>query len=99
MSTTCCTYIKPNGDPCAARPLPNSDFCLFHDPAHAQALAEARSQGGSTPRRRLPPALRCRGCTPSTPATAPPGTVPPPSCPRPTRPCCPPFPHLQPTAA
>src|SRR5438093_740673 len=53
MSTTCCAYTKPNGDPCAARPLPGRDFCLFHDPAHAQTLAQSRSQGGSTPRRRL----------------------------------------------
>src|SRR5947208_12106032 len=53
MSTTCCAYTKPTGAPCAARPLPGSDFCLFHDPAHAQAQAEARSQGGAAPRRRL----------------------------------------------
>jgi hypothetical protein len=53
MSDTCCTQTKPNGDPCAARPLPDSDCCLFHDPAHAEALAEARRKGGSTPRRRL----------------------------------------------
>src|SRR2546428_1122315 len=52
MSATCCTYIKPDGAPCAARPLPNSDFCLFHDPDHQQALTESRSKGGSTPRRR-----------------------------------------------
>src|SRR3989442_14072647 len=53
MSATCCPIIKPDGDPCAARPLPDSAFCLFHDPAHQQALAESRSKGGSTPRRRL----------------------------------------------
>src|SRR5712691_4313121 len=53
MSTTCCAYTKPNAAPCAARPLPGSDFCLFHDPAHAQTLAQPRSQRGSTPRRRL----------------------------------------------
>src|SRR5947209_5558259 len=52
MSDTCCPFIKPDGAPCAAHPLPNSDFCLFHDPAHQQALAESRSKGGSTPRRR-----------------------------------------------
>jgi hypothetical protein len=53
MSDTCCPFIKPDGAPCAAHPLPNSDFCLFHDPAHQQALAASRSKGGSTPRRRL----------------------------------------------
>src|SRR5229473_1106281 len=53
MSDPCCPFTKPNGEPCAAHPLPISDFCLFHDPAHQQALAESRSKGGSTPRRRL----------------------------------------------
>src|SRR6266568_494813 len=52
MSATCCPFIKPDDTPCAARPLPNSDFCLFHDPDHQQALAQSRSKGGSTPRRR-----------------------------------------------
>src|SRR5712692_1415296 len=53
MSAPCCPFIKPDGAPCAARPLPNSAFCLFHDPAQQQALAESRSKGGCTPRRRL----------------------------------------------
>src|SRR5712692_5745676 len=53
MSAPCCPFVKPDGAPCAARPLPQSDFCLFHDPDHQQALAESRSKGGSTPRRRL----------------------------------------------
>src|SRR5207245_8538101 len=52
MSDTCCPFIKPDGAPCAAHPLPNSNFCLFHHPDHQQALAESRSKGGSTPRRR-----------------------------------------------
>src|SRR5713226_116281 len=52
MSATCCTHTKTNGDPYAARPLPDSDCCLFHDPAHAEALAVARRKGGATPRRR-----------------------------------------------
>src|SRR6266852_7247137 len=52
MSDTCCPFIKPDGEPCAAHPLPDSDFCLFHDPAHQQALAESRSKGGAAPRRR-----------------------------------------------
>src|SRR5713226_3727768 len=53
MSDTRCTQTKPNGDPCAAHPLTNSDFCLFHDPAHAAAHSEARRIGDSAPRRRL----------------------------------------------
>src|SRR6266568_679154 len=52
MSATPCPFIKPDGAPCAAHPLPGSAFCLFHDPAHQQALAKARRKGGSTPRRR-----------------------------------------------
>ena len=53
MSETRCACTKPDGDPCAARALPNSAFCLFHDPAHAQTLAQSRSKGGAAPRRRL----------------------------------------------
>src|SRR6266581_5043837 len=53
MSTTTCAHTKPNGPQCAARPLAGSDFCLFHDPAHAEALAQSRSKGGAAPRRRL----------------------------------------------
>src|SRR5713101_7588832 len=52
FTAACCTHTKPNGDPCAAPPLPGSDCCLFHDPAHAAAQSEARSKGGSSPRRR-----------------------------------------------
>src|SRR3954451_15860856 len=52
MSEPCCTATTRAGSPCAARPLPGSDFCLFHDPAHQHALAQSRSKGGSTPRRR-----------------------------------------------
>ena len=52
MSEACCTAHTSTGRPCAARPLPGGDRCLFHDPAHQQSLAESRSKGGSTPRRR-----------------------------------------------
>src|SRR5438132_818654 len=85
MPTTYCTYTKPDGAPCAAQPLPGSDFCLFHDPAYADALAEARSKGGSTPRRAPPP----RAAPLAAPSTAPP-TAPHPIAPHPPRP----LPHL-----
>jgi hypothetical protein len=52
MSDTRCPFIKPDGDPCAAHPLSNSDFCLFHDPAQVEAQTAARRKGGSAPRRR-----------------------------------------------
>ena len=57
---TCCTHTKPNGQPCRADALPDRPLCLFHDPRHHDALAQARSQGGAAPRRpsrRLPPIL------------------------------------------
>ena len=50
MSETRCTCTKPNGDPCAARALPNSASCVSRDPAHAEACAARRSPRGSTPR-------------------------------------------------
>jgi hypothetical protein len=51
MSETACAFNKPDGDPCAAHALPNSVFCMFHDPDHAEARAAGRSKGGSVPRR------------------------------------------------
>jgi hypothetical protein len=52
MSQPCCTATTRDGRPCAARPLPGGQFCLFHDPAHQPALTDSRRQGGATPRRR-----------------------------------------------
>ncbi len=52
-SIPCCAHIRPDGNLCAARPLPGRDRCLFHDPEQAEALAQGRSKGGSSPRRRL----------------------------------------------
>lgn len=53
MAEPCCAFTRPNGEPCHARPLPGSDFCLFHDPERQQTLAEGRSKGGAAPRRRI----------------------------------------------
>src|SRR6266404_1787558 len=52
MSEPCCTATTRDGRPCAAHPLPGSEFCLFHDPRRRQALSQSRSKGGATPRRR-----------------------------------------------
>src|SRR5438105_9264798 len=52
MSEPCCTATTRGGVPCAAHPLPGSDCCLFHDPSRRQLLAQSRSKGGATPRRR-----------------------------------------------
>jgi hypothetical protein len=46
-----CTFTRANGRPCAARALPGSSFCLFHDPAHAETLAAGRRSGGAASRR------------------------------------------------
>ncbi len=35
-----------DGRPCRATRLRDGDFCVFHDPAHADTLAEARRRGG-----------------------------------------------------
>lgn len=53
MPETTCAYTKPDGTPCAARPLPGRPFCLFHDPGHAESQTEARRKGGAAPRRRI----------------------------------------------
>ena len=39
------------GDPCRAMPMRESDFCVFHDPEHAEVVAQARSAGGQRRKR------------------------------------------------
>lgn len=46
-----CKGRKERGVRCGARPLPGSSYCLFHDPAHAEAVAEGRRLGGLRRRR------------------------------------------------
>lgn len=46
LKESTCTAIKDDGQPCAARRLPDSEFCLWHCPDHAEAAAEARRLGG-----------------------------------------------------
>ena len=41
-----CKFIKEDGTPCRAAPLQEGDFCLWHDPDHADEVAEARRLGG-----------------------------------------------------
>jgi hypothetical protein len=41
-----CQQTKADGSPCQARPLPNSDFCAFHDPDVARRQQEGRRRGG-----------------------------------------------------
>ena len=51
MSGRRCQAIRPNGDPCRATPLGDRERCVFHDPAHAEEVPEARRLGGLRRRR------------------------------------------------
>jgi hypothetical protein len=46
-----CNGRRKGGDPCGAPPLLDGDFCLWHDPEHADVVAEARRVGGSRRRK------------------------------------------------
>jgi hypothetical protein len=48
-----CASLKPNGARCRANPLRESDYCLMHDPEHAEEVAEARKLGGLRKRREV----------------------------------------------
>ena len=41
-----CKASNDRGDPCRAAPLRAGDFCVFHDPDHAEVVQEARRAGG-----------------------------------------------------
>jgi hypothetical protein len=41
-----CQATTAQGKPCPSFPMPESTFCFLHDPAHAEAAAEARRLGG-----------------------------------------------------
>ena len=43
-----CSGLKPNGERCRANPLRENDYCLMHDPDHAEDVAEARKLGGAS---------------------------------------------------
>ena len=42
----CKAIAKKSGQRCKAAAGPESDFCFFHDPAHAEERHEAQSTGG-----------------------------------------------------
>jgi hypothetical protein len=46
-----CRGIGNKGERCRALALRVSDFCVFHDPDHAEAVAEGRRLGGLRRRR------------------------------------------------
>jgi hypothetical protein len=41
-----CTFIKPNGEPCAANAQIGKSLCVFHDPYRASEVQRARRAGG-----------------------------------------------------
>jgi hypothetical protein len=48
-----CAYQHPDGRQCRAAPLRDGLYCLFHDPDHADAVAEARKVAGQRRRREV----------------------------------------------
>jgi len=46
-----CKALRSDGEQCRAAPLVGSDFCSVHDPANADAMAEARRLGGQRRKR------------------------------------------------
>jgi hypothetical protein len=50
-SNRTCSGVRTGGQPCQAAPLSESDYCLWHDPEHADTVAEARRLGGSRRRK------------------------------------------------
>ena len=42
-----CKHRKDDGTPCAAAPLRDEDFCLWHHPDHVDVVGEGRRLGGS----------------------------------------------------
>ena len=53
MASRACNSSKRDGSPCGAPPLRESDFCLMHDPAHADDVQEGRRLGGQRRRREV----------------------------------------------
>ena len=51
MANRTCKARTDKGDPCRAMPMRESDFCVFHDPEHAEVVAQARSAGGQRRKR------------------------------------------------
>ena len=46
VASRTCKARNDKGQPCQAAPLRDGDFCIFHDPEHAEVVQEARRAGG-----------------------------------------------------
>ena len=53
MASRLCKGRNDKGEQCGAPPLRDGDFCLFHDPAHAETVQEARKAGGQRRKREV----------------------------------------------
>jgi hypothetical protein len=51
VTVRACKAIRADGGRCSSPPLRDGDFCLWHDPAHVDEVAEARRLGGLRRRR------------------------------------------------
>ena len=49
--TRTCKERNTKGEPCRGTPMRESDYCVFHDPDHAEVVAQARSAGGQRRKR------------------------------------------------
>ena len=48
-----CKARNDRGEPCRAAPLRGGDYCVFHDPEHAEVVQEARRAGGQRRKREV----------------------------------------------
>jgi hypothetical protein len=46
-----CKARNDKGQPCGATPLRDGEYCVFHDPEHAEVVQEARRAGGQRRKR------------------------------------------------
>ena len=46
MPRRTCSYVKPDGQRCAAAPLRDTTLCFWHSPDKAEDVAEAQRLGG-----------------------------------------------------
>ena len=51
MTTKTCKAHNARGEACRGTVMRESDFCVFHDPEHAEVVQEARRAGGQRRRR------------------------------------------------
>jgi hypothetical protein len=51
MASKFCKAKTDKGESCRAMPMRERDYCVFHDPDHAEVVAQARSAGGQRRKR------------------------------------------------